>query len=103
MRVLLARGVLGLMQGGEGGEGGERRAPPQACALALARMHTRVGGCGGLISIGRSGEVGVAFSTPRMAWAATRAGATRSGIDRPARAEGEETPIVEVVPAERLP
>ena len=90
MRVLLARGVLALMDG---------RAAPDACALALRRMHARVGGGGGTISLKPSGEVGVCFSTPRMAWACARGGEVRSGIDRALAGRGEkEPPLVEVVP-----
>ena len=70
---MVARGVLALMDG---------RAAPDACALALRRMHARVGGRGGTISLKPSGEVGVCFSTPRMAWACARGGEVRSGIDR---------------------
>ena len=84
-----ARGVLALMDG---------RAAPDACALALRRMHARVGGCGGTISLKPSGEVGVCFSTPRMAWACARGEEVRSGIDRAVAECGEkEAPLVEVV------
>ena len=81
-----------------------RRSPDEACAEALRQMHARVGGCGGTISIAPSGEVGVAFSTPRMAWACVRGdGDARSGIDRRAslagaeEEEGSEASVVEVV------
>jgi len=99
MRLTLARHALWLMHG---------RSPGEACAEALRQMHARVGGCGGTISIAPSGEVGVAFSTPRMAWACVRGdGDARSGIDRSASlAEAEEEggegeSIVEVVRLDR--
>ena len=59
------------------------RPPAQACAEALGQMYARVGGCGGTISVTPNGDVGIAFSTPRMAWACVRGEAEAcSGIDR---------------------
>lgn len=90
MRMTLARHALTLMHGCP---------PDQACAEALGQMHARVGGCGGTISIAPSGEVGIAFSTPRMAWACVRGDSdARSGIDRSAEeGEGGEAAVVEVM------
>ena len=95
MRLTLARHVLALARD---------RSPDLACAAALGDMHARVGGHGGTICIAPSGEVGVAFSTPRMAWACVRGGGeVRSGIDRSntaghdAQAEEEGADMVEVV------
>ena len=91
MRMTLARHALALMRDAS---------PDLACAAALGDMHARVGGRGGTISIAPSGEVGVAFSTPRMAWACVRGGGeTRSGIDRSSKAgeEGAPAGVVEVV------
>jgi beta-aspartyl-peptidase (threonine type) len=56
----------------------------EATAGALETMLLRVGGCGGAVSVDRSGQVAVAFSTPRMAWAvrSTATGRVQCGIDR---------------------
>jgi len=74
MRLTLARYALSLTHD---------RPPAQACAEALGQMYARVGGCGGTISVTPNGDVGIAFSTPRMAWACVRGEAEAcSGIDR---------------------
>jgi len=74
MRLTLARYALSLTHD---------RPPAQACAEALDQMYARVGGCGGTISVTPNGDVGIAFSTPRMAWACVRGEAEAcSGIDR---------------------
>lgn len=71
-------------------------APDAACAAALAGMLERVGGCGGTICIDRFGRVGLAFTTPRMAWAVrSEVGGVRVGIDR--RESSSEDSSVEVV------
>ena len=88
MRVTLARHLLACLQQGESGA-------DAASARALGDMHARLGGCGGTICVAPGGDVGIAFSTPRMAWACIQdGGGVRSGIDRSQRgAEG----VVEVV------
>ena len=42
--------------------------PEQAAAEAIAYLHGRLGGHGGLILLGPDGRIGLAHNTPRMAW-----------------------------------
>jgi beta-aspartyl-peptidase (threonine type) len=42
--------------------------PAQAAEEAIAHLFHRLGGYGGIILLGPAGRVGVAHSTPRMAW-----------------------------------
>ncbi len=42
--------------------------PQQAATAAIAYLHSRLGGHGGLILLGPDGEIGLAHNTPRMAW-----------------------------------
>lgn len=63
LKVNLAARVLAIKQGNPDGT------LQQAAEQALAYMHTRVKGHGGVISIGKDGEVGIAFTTKRMCWA----------------------------------
>ena len=59
-------------------------APDGAIAACLKAMRTRVGGCGGVICISPRGDVGIGFTTERMAWA-VRGGlydGVRAGVDR---------------------
>lgn len=75
LRVSAAQGVSHLM--------GQGVAPGAACAATLERMHARVNGHGGIISIDRRGRIGFAFTTERMAWAAVgNDGTVQRGIDR---------------------
>ena len=49
--------------------------PQQAATDAIAYLHRRLGGHGGIILLGPDGSVGLAHNTPRMAWGlATEAG-----------------------------
>jgi len=43
-------------------------APEEAAAQAIAYLHTRLGGHGGIILLGPDGRFGLAHNTPRMAW-----------------------------------
>jgi beta-aspartyl-peptidase (threonine type) len=52
-------------------------APEDAAAQAIAYLHQRLGGHGGIILLGPDGRFGLAHNTPRMAWGIqTPAGAT---------------------------
>ena len=42
--------------------------PQQAADDAIAYLHRRLGGHGGIILLGPNGELGLAHNTPRMAW-----------------------------------
>ena len=60
--------------------------PQQAASEAIAYLYERLGGHGGVILLGPSGEVGLAHNTPRMAWGlATEAGKSL-GVTREALA-----------------
>jgi beta-aspartyl-peptidase (threonine type) len=43
-------------------------APEDAAAQAIAYLHKRLGGHGGIILLGPDGRFGLAHNTPRMAW-----------------------------------
>jgi len=43
-------------------------APEDAAAQAIAYLHKRLGGHGGIILLGPDGRIGLAHNTPRMAW-----------------------------------
>jgi L-asparaginase / beta-aspartyl-peptidase len=42
-------------------------AAQDACWMAVRELRDRVGGCGGLVLVGRDGSLGYAFNTPAMA------------------------------------
>ena len=94
MRYTLASRVLQHVEFGA-------MVPETACAAGLRGMFERVGGCGGIICVDRHGRLGLAFTTPRMAWAVRHATSdgVRCGIDRRAAASGleEAEGAVEVV------
>jgi beta-aspartyl-peptidase (threonine type) len=50
---------------------------------AIAYLHRRLQGHGGIILIDRTGRIGVAHNTPRMAWAVQREGGQNAGIESP--------------------
>jgi len=59
--------------------------PEQAAQDAIAYLHARLQGHGGMILLAPDGRFGIAHNTPRMAWAVcnrrgVRAGASLSEI-----------------------
>ena len=58
--------------------------PQQAAADAIAYLHRRLGGHGGIIVLGPDGRLGLAHNTPRMAWGWATAAEQRLGITQPA-------------------
>lgn len=66
MRILMAKTAVDLVAAG--------CHPMEAAQNAVSRLHDRVGGRGGIIVLDRSGEIGYAFNTPRMAYAYRREG-----------------------------
>ena len=44
------------------------RSPEQVAPDAIAYLHRRLGGHGGIILLGPDGRYGLAHNTPRMAW-----------------------------------
>jgi len=60
IRVVMAKSVIDMMQ--SNGDDPER-----AAKAAIAALKKRTGGHGGVVVLGASGGVGIAFNTPRMA------------------------------------
>jgi len=54
-------------------------APQDAAQRALYYLKARLNGHGGIILLDRKGRVGIAHSTPRMAWALVSEASTSSG------------------------
>jgi L-asparaginase / beta-aspartyl-peptidase len=55
--------------------------PEQAAQDAIAYLHARLQGHGGIILLGPDGRYGLAHNTPRMAWAVCDGHALRAGTD----------------------
>jgi beta-aspartyl-peptidase (threonine type) len=55
--------------------------PDQAAQDAIAYLHARLQGHGGIILLGPDGRFGIAHNTPRMAWALCDGQAVRAGTD----------------------
>ena len=55
--------------------------PQEAATEAIAYLHRRLGGHGGMILLGPDGRIGLAHNTPRMAWGWVTAEEQRIGID----------------------
>ena len=94
LKYTLASRVLGRMESGRSDARGVlalRSSPTGAVAVELEAMYARLdGGSGGAVCLDPSGDVGIGFTSSRMAWAA-RGGLRRardavvSGIDRTER------------------
>ena len=76
IRVVMAKSTVDLLDGSRDAMGAARE--------AIDMLHERVGGLGGVIALTRTGQVGWAFNTPRMA---------RGYI-----IEGMNQPVVEIDP-----
>ena len=57
--------------------------PQQAATDAIAYLHRRLGGHGGIILLGPDGQLGLAHNTPRMAWGWATAQGQQFGITQP--------------------
>jgi L-asparaginase / beta-aspartyl-peptidase len=55
-------------------------APEEAARDAIAYLHRRLGGHGGIILLGPDGRLGMAHNTPRMAWGLANAEGVRLGV-----------------------
>ncbi len=60
MKLVLGKWAVDRVQAGA--------APQAAAEAAIAYLHERLGGHGGVILLGPDGRVGMAHNTPRMAW-----------------------------------
>lgn len=56
-------------------------APEQAASEAIAYLHARLAGHGGIILLARDGRFGIAHNTPRMTWGVASAGQVQVGIN----------------------
>src|ERR1700728_2155961 len=56
--------------------------PQSAASAAIDYLFTRLGGHGGIILLGPDGQIGIAHTTPRMAWGIATANGTQLGITR---------------------
>ena len=56
--------------------------PQGAASDAIAYLHRRLGGHGGIILLGPDGRMGLAHNTPRMAWGWATAQGQQLGIER---------------------
>ena len=57
-------------------------APQEAAEAAIAYLHRRLGGHGGVILLGPDGRVGLAHNTPRMAWGLATGEGKSLGVTR---------------------
>jgi len=55
-------------------------APEEAASEAIAYLHRRLGGHGGIILLGPDGRFGLAHNTPRMAWGLATEDGQKSGV-----------------------
>ena len=56
--------------------------PQQAASDAIAYLHRRLGGHGGVILLGPGGQIGLAHNTPRMAWGLATSEGKSLGVTR---------------------
>ncbi|KAL8572559.1 hypothetical protein ACOMHN_040463 [Nucella lapillus] len=73
IRTCLAHRIITYMETGQ--------SPDAASQRALDHMTRRVQGSGGVVVVSAKGEVGVNFSTQRMAWAFIKEGRLHFGLD----------------------
>jgi beta-aspartyl-peptidase (threonine type) len=74
MKLVLGKWAVDRVAGGMGTQ--------QAAEGAIAYLHRRLGGHGGIILIGPDGEVGIAHNTPRMSWGIASGGRRELGVTR---------------------
>ncbi|XP_052767390.1 isoaspartyl peptidase/L-asparaginase-like [Mya arenaria] len=72
-KVVLAHQVITAMKTGTDAQ--------EAADKALANMASRVDGYGGVIVLGREGDVALSFTTERMSWAWAKEGTIHSGVN----------------------
>jgi beta-aspartyl-peptidase (threonine type) len=56
--------------------------PEEAAQAAISYLYTRLGGHGGIILLDRSGRIGLAHNTPRMAWGLRTTTCVQIGVTR---------------------
>ncbi|XP_071963607.1 isoaspartyl peptidase/L-asparaginase-like [Antedon mediterranea] len=72
-RVTLCRTIIAHMEQG--------LSPQDAAEKALSYMTTKVQGSGGVIVVSNQGDIGMSFTTIRMAWASMQDGRVCYGLD----------------------
>lgn len=72
MKLVLGKWAVDRVAAGE--------SPQAAAEGAIAYLHRRLGGHGGVILLGPDGRMGVAHNTPRMAWGVASAGGRSLGV-----------------------
>ncbi len=74
MKLVLGKWAVDRVQAGA--------SPQQAAEDAIAYLHTRLGGHGGIIMLGPQGQIGLAHNTPRMAWGLATPQGISQGVTR---------------------
>jgi beta-aspartyl-peptidase (threonine type) len=74
MKLVLGKWAVDRVQAGA--------SPQQAATDAIAYLHTRLGGHGGVILLGPDGRIGMAHNTPRMAWGIATPASRTFGVTR---------------------
>ncbi len=74
MKLVLGKWAVDRVAGGE--------SPQAAAEAAIAYLHRRLGGHGGIILLGPDGRVGLAHNTPRMAWGLRTQDGAELGVTR---------------------
>lgn len=74
MKLVLGKWAVDRIAAGED--------PQAAATAAIAYLHKRLGGHGGVILLGPDGRVGMAHNTPRMAWGLATRESREHGITR---------------------
>ena len=73
LKVVLSREVVNCIEKGD--------SPTEACSRTISKMAELTGGYGGVICLGKFGEIGLAFNTKHMVWASVKNGLLKYGID----------------------
>jgi L-asparaginase / beta-aspartyl-peptidase len=76
MKLVLGKWAADRVQQGQSAE--------QVAPEAIAYLHKRLGGHGGIILLGPDGRFGIAHNTPRMAWGVCTVEGPRTGLTVPA-------------------
>jgi beta-aspartyl-peptidase (threonine type) len=72
MKLVLGKWAVDRVQQGQ--------SPEQVAPEAIAYLHKRLGGHGGMILLGPDGRYGIAHNTPRMAWGVCNSNGPRTGL-----------------------
>ena len=73
MKLVLGKWAVDRVEAGQ--------SPEEAANAAIAYLHRRMNGHGGMILLAPDGRFGIAHNTPQMAWGVRTAGGVRTGIE----------------------